>query len=152
MPGPPIPLQSNSKEAFFKARPFLALICMGLSYGLMGWYCSAFSGILHLWAWPIAMAFTFSIIWGWTLIVRLVLLTPRILVLSLGLSLTLTIAVSFFDLFILLIMLFASTLFSKLELQLAGVSRIWTLVSISVVSGAMIGGGWSLGHHLYLFK
>ena len=150
MSGPPIPFQPNPQETLFKARPLLALICMGLSYGLMGWYCSAFSGIFHVWAWPLAMAFTFSIIWGWPLILRLVLLTPRILVLSLGLSLTLTIAVSFLDLFILLIMLFASTIFSKLELQTAGVSRILTLVIISVVAGAMIGGGWSLGHHLYL--
>ncbi len=122
---------------------------MGLAYGLMGWYCASFDAILNIGSWLIAMALTFFLIWGWSLVVRVVLLTPRILVLLLVLSMALTIAVSFSNLFILMIILLASTLFSKLELQTAGVDRIWALIIISIVSGAMIGAGWAIGHHFY---
>jgi hypothetical protein len=122
---------------------------MGLSYGLMGWYCSRFSGILHSWAWPSTIALTFAIIWGWPIIFRAILRTPWIVPFSLLLTLTLAITVTFWDLFVLVIVLFTSTMFAKLELQTGGFSRLWAMVIISVVSGTLIGGGWTVGHHFY---
>ena len=140
---------TSSDSAVVKKRPLLALLCMGLSYGLLGWYCSALSPVWNIGSWLIAMGLTFTLIWGWNLVNRFLLLSPRILVTISILSLTVTMAVSFPDLFIVMVMLLASTLFARLELQIAGVNRIWTLIVISVISGAMIGGGWSLGHYIY---
>ena len=142
-------MSSEQKEMIFKAKPLLALSCMGLSYGLMGWYCAALDAYWKMGSWLIAMALTLVLIWGWNALVQFILLSPRILVLILALSMTLTIAVSFSNVFILMIMLIASTLFSRLELQTAGVQRLWTLVIISVISGGMIGAGWFVGNTLY---
>ena len=141
-------LEPNSKQNLFKARPLLALVCMALSYGLMGWHCSALPASWNVASWLIAMATTFALIWGWKMLTKLVMLSPRILVTMLILSMALTLAVSFSTLFILLIVLFSSTLFARLELQSAGVNKFWTLVIISILSGAMIGGGWYLGHQI----
>ncbi|NJN23876.1 MAG: hypothetical protein HC810_05105 [Acaryochloridaceae cyanobacterium RL_2_7] len=123
---------------------------MGLSYGLMGWHCSALPASWNVASWLLAMSATFALIWGWQLFSKLLLLTPRILVTMLFLSMALTLAVSFSTFFILLIVLFSSTLFARLELQAAGVNKFWTLVMISMLSGAMIGGGWYLGKHFNL--
>lgn len=142
-------MNSESKELIFKAKPLLALSLMALSYGLMGWYCAALDAFWNTSSWLLALALTMAFVWGWNTVLRVVMLTPRILVLILALSMTLTIAVSFSDLFVLMIMLIASTLFSRLELQTAGVHRIWTLVIISVIAGSMIGAGWSVGNSLY---
>ncbi|MEM9135773.1 MAG: hypothetical protein AAGB01_00285 [Cyanobacteria bacterium P01_F01_bin.42] len=142
-------LRSEKTDIRIKANPLLALVCLGLSYSLVGWYCAAFGPFWHAASWLIAMVATFALLWGWSLATRLLLLSPRILVLILALSMTLTVAASFSTLFIVTIILLSSTLFARLELQSAGVGRVWTLIIISIVSGATMGGGWFVGRNFY---
>ena len=132
-----------------KPKPWVALLCMCGCYGLVGWHCSAYGGVWSIGSWIGALGLTWGLLWGWQQISGVLKRGPKILV-SIGvLSLVLTVAISFSRLFLLLIMVVASTIFARLELQISGLSRFWTLATLSIVSGTMIGLGWYLGKQFY---
>lgn len=130
-------------------KPLIALICMGACYGLVGWHCSAYNPLWNIGSWAFAIGLTYLFLWRWRMISRAILRGPKTLVSMLALSLTLTMAISFSRLFLTLILVVSSTIFTRLELQGAGLNRFWTLVTLSIVSGGMIGLGWVLGKTFY---
>lgn len=149
MPAPIKNRKFNLPRSSIRPRPLTAMVCLGMCYGLFGWHCSAFNPFWQVGSWVIALSITYTMIWGWKAISRMILMGPKILVTIAVLSMTLTLAVSFSRLFILAIMVVASTLFARLELQLIGCNRFWTLTIISIISGGMIGLGWYFGQNFY---
>ncbi|MCM1983058.1 hypothetical protein [Lyngbya confervoides] len=138
-----------AQDETFRPHPWIALVCMGLCYALMGWYSAGFPTLWRIAPYCWAFGASFMVIWSGQFLYRMLLSCPRLLSAMVSLTLGLTVAIASPTGFILIIMLVASTLFSRLELQTAGVSRFWALVIISIVAGIMIGAGWACGEYLY---
>jgi hypothetical protein len=145
----PNPLKLPDSRLTMGPSPWVALVCVGITYGLIGWHFSAYSIVWHFSSWFFAMGLTYLLIWGDRWLVNLLWKSSRILVTIFLMSMGLTIAVAFGSLFVVMMMALTSTLYARLELQTAGIKRFWALMIISIVSGVMITAGWGFGQHWF---
>lgn len=125
--------------------PWLSVICIGITYGLLGWQISGLDAFWLIDAWLITVVLIFILIWRGKFVMRLVHMGPRSLVLIFFLSMTLTLALSYPEPFGLLLMLLLTVLLGRLELQTKGWGRKITLTILSFVAGGAMMGGWFLG-------
>ncbi len=139
---------TQQKRNVVKALWFpLSLVC--LAYGLLGW---------HLAAYPISWLFvshlaailaTSAFIWGGRVLDYFLRLGPRSVVTMLILSSAITLAVAASTLFTVILILFATKLFARLEIRAgASLNRIFCLGSMTVVAWIGLSLGWLTGAYL----
>lgn len=123
----------------------LALVCVGLAYGLLGWELSSFAAVWVIEAWLATVFLIFILIWQSKVIVHLARSGPRSLITILLLSMVINLAVSNAQPFGLALMLLLTIIFGRLELQFSGLTRSMTLTLLSLVAGGTLTLGWILG-------
>lgn len=133
----------------FGSSPWLSLALVLLSYGLWGWYISAYSLIWLGIGWLVAILISFTTIWTSRSIGSLMRLGPRSVLTMLFLSLIVTTAIAAFSLFSIIVVLTLAQVLARFELRTRGLRRIVTLEILSVVTTLGLAIGWSIGKFLY---
>ncbi|HEY9824127.1 MAG TPA: hypothetical protein V6D19_01660 [Stenomitos sp.] len=123
----------------------LALVCVGLAYGLLGWELSSFAALWVIEAWLATVCVIFLLIWQSKVIIYLARSGPRSLITILLLSMVINLAFSNAQPFGLALMLLLTIIFGRLELQFSGLTRSMTLTLLSLVAGGTLTLGWILG-------
>ena len=118
---------------------------MVAAYGFLGWRLSFYAAIWLIDSWFIAVIAIFILIWHGKLVSRIVWIGPRSLVTIFMLSMVLNLAVAYSETFGLVITLVLTTLLARFELQLRGISRQFTLVILTFISGLALMLGWLAG-------
>lgn len=125
--------------------PILSLLCVGVSYGLLGWHLSAYHIGWAMGSWFVAISLTILLFWGEEVTKRMFRLGPRGVVSMLILSGIITMAVAASTLFGMIVVLLASQTLARLELQSSGLSRRLTLLLMVILSIGALSGGWIAG-------
>ena len=129
--------------------PIISLVCVGIAYGLLGWHLSVYHVSWVMGSWFVAITLTVLLFWGEKVTQRMFRLGPRGVVSMFILSSILTLAVAASTLFGMIVVLLASQLLARLELQAAGLGRRLTLALMVVLSLGTLSGGWIVGKNYY---
>lgn len=129
--------------------PILSLLCVGMSYGLLGWHLSAYHIGWAMGSWFVAITLTILLFWGEQVTKRMFRLGPRGVISMLILSGIITLAVAASALFGLIVVLLASQTLARLELNSAGLGRRLTLLLMVILSISTLSGGWIVGKTYY---
>jgi hypothetical protein len=129
--------------------PLIALVCVGLSYAYLGWQMSAYYWLWSVSAWLFAILLLVTLMQGGVWVGRMLQLGPRGVVSMLVLSTVVTLAVLAYKLFAVLLIMLASQLLARLELQAVGFSRGYTLWLLLVVATTTFVSGWGFGKTIY---
>ncbi|NJK40712.1 MAG: hypothetical protein HC934_03885 [Acaryochloridaceae cyanobacterium SU_2_1] len=125
--------------------PAISLISVGIAYGLLGWNLSAYQIYWAVGTWFLAINFAVVLFWGERITKRMFRLGPRGVLSMLILSSILTLAAVSFTVFSTMIILLASQMLARLELQAFGLGRRLSLVLIVMLSLITFSGGWVVG-------
>ncbi len=128
---------------------WIALLTLGLAYSLLGWQLSAYPIFWSIGSLVAVLIFTVLFMWGGTIAGRMMRIGPRSVVTMLILSSTITLAVAASTLFTVLLILLATQVLTRLELQTAGFNRWLTLAILACVSSTTLTGGWLIGYKFY---
>ena len=130
-------------------RPLIALLCVGLIYTLLGWHMSAYDWFWAIAIWLLAISFIPILMWGGGGVARMLTLGPQGCVTMLILSSIVTLAVAAYTLFAVILILLATKILARLELQAAGFSRSYTLGLLALVATMSYVSGWVVGKTIY---
>ena len=136
----------TAKEHFF---PWLPLLCMGAGYALLGWHLSAYHFAWSVGSWVLGATVSLALIWGGKFLGAMFRFGPRSVVSMFILSASITLAVASSTLFAMIVILLASQILTRVELQTHGVGYRATLVILLGVSGLTLTGGWLIGELVY---
>ena len=129
--------------------PLIAIVCVGLGYAFLGWHMSAYHWLWSLAPWILAIVLLATLMKGGAWVGRMMQLGPRGVITMLILSSILTLAVAAYKLFAVLLILSASQLLARLELQAVGFSRGYTFWLLALVATLTFISGWVLGKTIY---
>lgn len=128
--------------------PWLSLTLVLLSYGLWGWYISAYSLIWLIVGWFVAVLIAIMAIWTSRSVGELMRLGPRSVLTMLFLSLILTTAIAASSLFSVIAVLTLTHILARFELRLRGVRQMRILGTLILLSSIGLGLGWCVGRLL----
>jgi hypothetical protein len=127
--------------------PALSIACVGLAYVLLGWRLCNVSAFWLFNSWVIAVITIFVLTWWGNTVGGLVQTGARSLIAIFVLSIGLTLAIAYAEVFALGLILILTVFWGRLELQIRGMNRRFSLLILSVVVGISLALGWLLGHN-----
>ena len=127
--------------------PALSIACVGLAYVLLGWRLASVSAFWLFDSWVIAVITIFVLTWWGSSIGALVQTGAQSLLAIFFLSLGLTLAIAYAEAFALGLILGLTVFWGRLELQIRGMNKRFSLLILSIVVGISLALGWLLGHN-----
>jgi hypothetical protein len=125
--------------------PWLAMVCIVLAYGLLGWQLSALPVLWLIESWVATIILVFLLIWRGRLLTRWFRVGPTVLVSIFFASFAVVFAIAFAELFGLALVLLLSIFWGRLELQSRRLPPRLVLGFLCFMSGSGLTIGWMLG-------
>lgn len=130
---------------FLRKIPWLSLILLWLTYIMLGWYLSIYHIGWSVFLLVVVFIFTIASLWSGKMLGRWIQLGPQSLLVVFLFSGTVCLAAILPTLFALSVMVFATQLLARVDMQAAGFRRNQTLWALTLTTALGLGLGWIVG-------